>query len=146
MQLVDSHSHLDAAEFDLDRAEVVARAHAAGVIRQVVPAVDAAGWDKLRAVCARDRGLYPAYGLHPMYLDSHRDEHLPMLREWIEREQPVAVGECGLDHFVEGLDPQRQLHYFEGQLRLARDDRRVEDQRGRRRGLVGQRCDQRLIH
>lgn len=119
--LVDSHCHLDADAFDADRDAVIARARAAGVSRQVLPAVDAAGWPKLRGICARSPGLYPAYGLHPMYLAAHRDEHLAELRDWIERERPVAVGECGLDHFVEGLDPGAQLHFFEGQLRLARE-------------------------
>ena len=119
--LVDSHCHLDAAEFDADRDVVIARARAAGVERQVVPAVDAAGWPKLRAVCAAHAGLHPAYGLHPMYLASHRDEHLADLRDWLARERPVAVGECGLDHFVEGLDPVRQQAIFDAQLRLARE-------------------------
>ncbi len=119
MRLVDSHSHFDAAEFDADRAAAHARALAAGVDTQIVPAVDAAGWPKLKAVCAQLPGLHPAYGLHPMYLDAHRPEHLQELRDWIERERPVAVGECGLDYFVEELDPARQQHYFDGQLALA---------------------------
>ncbi len=119
--LVDSHAHLDAPEFDDDRDAVLARARAAGVSRQIVPAVNAAGWPKLRDLCARETGLLPAYGLHPMYLDDHRDADLSSLREWIERERPVAVGECGLDCFVEGLDPARQAFFFDGQLRLARD-------------------------
>lgn len=119
--LVDSHSHLDAPEFDPDRDAVLARARAAGVTRQIVPAVNATGWPKLRDLCAGEAGLLPAYGLHPMYLDDHRDTHLAELRTWIERERPVAVGECGLDFFVEGLDPARQALFFDGQLRLARD-------------------------
>ena len=119
--LVDSHSHFDAAEFDADRAAAHARATAAGITAQVVPAVDAAGWPNLKAVCAELPGLYPAYGLHPMYLDTHRPEHLTELRGWIERERPVAVGECGLDFFVEGLDAEAQQLYFDGQLRLARE-------------------------
>lgn len=119
--LIDSHCHLDAAEFDRDRAEVIARARAAGVRAQVLPAVSAASWPGLRDVCASAPGLYPAYGLHPMYLQEHRDEHLAQLRDWIERERPVAVGECGLDFFVEGLDPERQQIVFDSQLRLARD-------------------------
>jgi len=118
--LVDSHSHFDAPELDADREAALARARAAGVTRQVVPAVAAAGWPKLRDVCAQDVGLFPAYGLHPMYLEDHRPEHLDELRTWIEREQPVAVGECGLDFFVEGLDAQAQHGYFDGQLQLAR--------------------------
>ena len=121
MRLVDSHSHFDAAEFDADRAAAHARAVAAGVVVQIVPAVDAAGWPKLRQTCAGLPGLWPAYGLHPMYLDAHRPEHLPALRAWIERERPLAVGECGLDYFVEGLDAEAQLFYFDGQLRLARE-------------------------
>jgi len=119
--LVDSHCHLDAPEFDRDRDAVIARARAAGVARQVVPAVDAAGWPKLRDLCAAAPGLYPAYGLHPMYLAEHKPEHLRELRAWIERERPVAVGECGLDFFVEGLDPAQQETCFDGQLRLARE-------------------------
>ena len=121
MRLVDSHSHFDAAEFDADRAAVHARALAAGVTRQVVPAVDAAGWPKLEQVCSQFPGLFPAYGLHPMYLESHQPAHVRELRDWIERERPVAVGECGLDFFVEGLDAEAQRFYFEGQLQLARE-------------------------
>lgn len=119
--LIDSHSHLDATEFDPDRDAVIARARAAGVTRQVLPAVEAASWPKLREVCASGPGLFAAYGLHPMYLHAHRDEHLAELRDWIERERPVAVGECGLDYFVEGLERETQSHYFDGQLRLARE-------------------------
>ena len=104
--LVDSHSHFDAPEFDGDRDAALARARAAGVTRQVVPAVAASSWPKLREVCAQDAGLFAAYGLHPMYLSEHRPAHLEDLRTWIEREKPVAVGECGLDFFVEGLDAE----------------------------------------
>jgi TatD DNase family protein len=119
--LVDSHSHFDAPEFDADRPAVHARAVAAGVLAQVVPAVDAAGWPKLKAVCAGFPGLHPAYGLHPMYLAAHRPGQLSDLRRWIERERPVALGECGLDFFVEGLDAEAQQLYFDAQLRLARE-------------------------
>ena len=119
--LVDSHCHLDASEFDRDRSDVVARARGAGVRRQIVPAIHAAGWPKLRDICAAEAGLFPAYGLHPMYLSEHRPGHLDDLRDWIERERPVAIGECGLDFFVEGLDHDAQQGYFDGQLLIARD-------------------------
>lgn len=120
-RLYDSHCHLDAPEFDPDRDEVLARARAAGVGRQLVPAVDRAGWEKLRDICAADPGLRPAYGLHPMALDRHRPGHLDDLAEWLARERPAAVGECGLDYFIQDLDPVQQRSYFQGQLALARD-------------------------
>lgn len=117
----DSHCHLDAAEFDRDRAEVLHRARAAGVRGQVVPAVGAAGWEGLRRLCAGEPDLFPAYGLHPMYLAEHRPEHLDALPGWVERERAVAIGECGLDFFVAGLDPDAQRGYFRRQLEIARD-------------------------
>ena len=121
MPLIDSHCHLDAAQFDGDRDAVMRRAHAAGVAAQVLPAVTAASWPKLREVCTQWPGLYPAYGLHPMFLAEHRPAHLLQLREWIERERPHAIGECGLDFFVADLPPEQQRLYFNGQLELARD-------------------------
>ena len=121
MRLFDSHCHLDAPEFDGDRPEVLERARSAGVERQLIPAVDFAGWEKLRTICAGEPWLFAAYGLHPMYLDRHRQEHLDALPGWIERERPAAVGECGLDFFVEGLDPGEQRRYFRRQLEIARD-------------------------
>ncbi|MEN1972567.1 TatD family hydrolase [Luteimonas sp. MJ204] len=119
--LVDSHCHLDAGEFDRDRGEVVARARAAGVTTQVLPATHADEWPALREAAAADPGLHAAYGLHPTFLEHHREAHLPLLREWIERERPVAVGECGLDFYIEGLDAEAQSAFFEAQLRIARD-------------------------
>ena len=123
MRLYDSHSHLDAPEFDADREAVIARAEAAGVAQQLVPAVAFRTWPALKATCALRLGLKAAYGLHPMHVDEHRQEHLDALPGWIEREHPAAVGECGLDFFVEGLDPDDQRHYFVRQLEIARDFR-----------------------
>lgn len=119
MPLIDSHCHLDAPEFDADRMAVLEHARAAGIAAQVIPAVSAAGWPDLRALCAHEPDLFPAYGLHPMYLPGHRREHLDELQHWVKREQPVAVGEFGLDFFVESLDPAEQRHYFDAQLAIA---------------------------
>jgi TatD DNase family protein len=119
MMLVDSHCHLDVSEFDADRAGVLERARASGVAHQVVPAIHAAGWPRLRDLCAAEAGLHPAYGLHPVYLEMHSDSYLHALEDWLQREPAVAVGECGLDYYVEALDRERQQVLFDGQLALA---------------------------
>lgn len=119
MGLIDSHCHLDAPEFDLDRAAVLDEARAAGVHAQIIPAVSAASWPGLQALCAQHADLHPAYGLHPMFLPEHRRQHLDQLQGWVQREQPVAVGEFGLDFFIESLDPAEQQHYFNAQLAIA---------------------------
>lgn len=119
--LFDTHCHLDVEAFDTDRQAVLARARTAGVQWQLVPAIDRAGWSNLAAVCRDEGGLLPAYGLHPVYLDTHRSEDVEALAPWIEQNPAVAIGEIGLDHFLPELDPQLQRRYFEAQLRVARD-------------------------
>ena len=119
--LIDSHCHLDAPEFDADRDAVIARARAVGVVAQVIPAVDVSSWTRLAELCAGHEGLHAAYGLHPVYLAAHHEAQLDTLRLLLVGVRAVAVGECGLDFHVEGLDPQRQLFFFEEQLKIARD-------------------------
>ena len=120
LALIDSHNHFDDGSFDPDRDEAYQRARAAGVRAQVLAAVSARLWPKLKAVAARYPELYPSYGLHPAYLAEHHPEHLDELADWLARERPVAIGECGLDYYLPDLDPDVQADYFTGQLRLAR--------------------------
>jgi len=117
--LFDTHSHIDVDSFAADREAAISRAHAAGVTRQLVPAIEASTWPGLRQICAESAGLYPAYGLHPLLLEVHRPAHLRRLREWIERERPLAIGECGLDFADPALDPERQISLFSAQIELA---------------------------
>jgi TatD DNase family protein len=120
VELIDTHCHLDVAEFDPDRQAVLARARANGVTTIVVPGVMARGWDYLLRLCAGESGLYPALGLHPVYLDRHQAEDLAVLEALLAEHRPVAVGEIGLDYFVTGLDRERQQALFEAQLDMAR--------------------------
>lgn len=121
VELFDTHCHLDVTEFDQDRDEVLRRCRAHGVARILVPAVDAAGWDALLALCQRESGLYPALGMHPIYTARHRDEHLAALSERVAAARPVAIGEIGLDFYIKDPDRVRQQELFEAQLGVARD-------------------------
>ena len=117
--IVDTHAHLDDVAFDGDRADMRARASDAGVAAIIVPGIDAAGWPRIRELCTKHRGMFPAYGLHPLFLAAHRPAHLAELRAWCRKEAPVAVGEIGLDFHQGDLDPQAQRYYFSAQLELA---------------------------
>ncbi len=123
MSWIDTHCHLDAAEFDADRDAVVARARAAGVAMMVLPAVEVANFEAVRAL-AEAHGFAYALGIHPLYVPRAADDDLDRLAEAIERwrDDPrlVAVGEIGLDHFVPGLDRARQERFYQAQLKLAR--------------------------
>jgi len=118
---IDTHCHLDAAEFDVDRDAEYARAVAGGVGIQIVPSVSRDNFAAVAATCARYPGCLPAWGLHPMLLDVHRPEHLADLRAQIEAQRPVAVGEIGLDLFVKNLDYATQAFFYIEQLKIAKD-------------------------
>lgn len=123
MPWIDTHCHLDAAEFGGQADAVVCRARAAGVVQMVLPAVEVANFDTVR-VLAHTQDLAYALGIHPLYADRAEEGDVDRLSAGLEahREDPrlVAVGEIGLDHFVPDADRARQEHFYAAQLCLAR--------------------------
>jgi TatD DNase family protein len=121
---IDTHCHLDAREFDADRAAVVRRGLAAGVTRWVLPAVDAGNFERVRAL-AHAHGFVYALGIHPLAVGASPDDDIDRLRQALQRhgDDPrlVAVGEIGLDGFVPGQDQARAERFFHAQLKLARE-------------------------
>ena len=120
-QLIDTHCHLDAAEFDADRDDVHRRALDAGVAIQIVPSVTRDNFAAVEAACRRYPGCLPAWGMHPMYIHVHQESHLADLCARIESWRPVAIGEIGLDLFAPGLDYATQEHFYVEQLKIARE-------------------------
>lgn len=123
MQLIDTHTHLDFPDFDADRSELLARSRAAGVERLVVLGVYRDNWQRLWDLALAEDGIHAAFGLHPVYLEQHRTEDLDALHDWLQHlaghPKLCAVGEFGLDYFIDSLDRQRQQALFEAQLALA---------------------------
>lgn len=121
---IDTHCHLDAPEFEADRDAVVERARTALVHMLVLPGVEVAHFDRLRALAHRHGAAY-ALGIHPLYTDRAGEGDLDQLAQALQAHAAdprlVAVGEIGLDHFVPGLDRARQQAFYIAQLKLARD-------------------------
>ncbi|MBX8535629.1 TatD family hydrolase [Pseudomonas cichorii] len=123
--LIDTHTHLDFPDFDDDRQQVLDKCRTLGVERMVVLGVYQRNWQRLWDLTLEHPALYAAFGLHPVYIDEHRPEHLTELGDWLNRHkghpQLCAVGEIGLDYYVENPDRQNQQQVFEAQLQLAAD-------------------------
>ena len=125
--LIDTHCHLDAAEFDADRSAVVAAAGAAGVRAIIIPAVERANFESVRALAHAVPGGRYALGIHPLYVQRAQDSDLQHLRDAIEHamDDPrfVAIGEIGLDFFVKdiasGPARDKQERFYRAQLDLA---------------------------
>jgi TatD DNase family protein len=127
---IDTHCHLDAPEFGPDHAGAVvarARASALGVERCVIPAVAQPHFEGARQLAHRLGDAY-ALGIHPLFVPTAGEGDLAALDAALteHRSDPrlVAVGEIGLDFFVPALcEPamrQRQIHFYQAQLKLAR--------------------------
>ena len=124
---IDTHCHLDAAEFALDGPAVRARAAINNVAHCVLPAVEVGNFDAVRQLAHAGGDSY-ALGIHPLCVAQAQDTDLARLDAQLQqyRHDPrlVAVGEIGLDYFVPELTQsplrERQVYFFVEQLRLAR--------------------------
>ena len=125
---IDTHCHLDAAEFgappQADAVRLAARL--AGVRHCVIPAVEAANWDTVRLLAQRWGDSY-CLGIHPLYVPQATDADLQALQAQITQHQGdprlVAVGEIGLDFFVPALCTpalrEKQERFYCAQLQIA---------------------------
>lgn len=120
---IDTHCHLDAPEFGAEMPVLRARAAERGVAMCVIPAVAVSNFATVREL-AHVQGDAYALGIHPLCTGEAKDEDLEALDAELaaRRDDPrlVAVGEIGLDYFVEGLDGEKQERFFHTQLQLAR--------------------------
>lgn len=127
MPWIDTHCHLDAAEFALDRSEVRERARRAGVTHCVIPAVRTQDFEAVRRLAHAQHDVY-ALGIHPLFTPNADEHDLAQLdaalHQWRDDPRLVAVGEIGLDAFVPALTTPdawaHQLQMYRAQLRLAR--------------------------
>jgi TatD DNase family protein len=125
MNITDTHCHLDVTDFDSDRDSVLERCCAAGISRIIIPGIESKTWAKLLRLCNEHVGLYPALGLHPLFIGQHQQSDLDMLDTLLSTTAVVAVGEIGLDFYAKEADQnqhqEKQLMFFEAQLVLAKN-------------------------
>ena len=117
--IIDSHCHIDFDAFDIDRSQVIENASSVNIKKIIVPGVMKNTWQNIKSCCDEFPSLYPCYGLHPYFIDKHKPKHLNDLKYWIDKNKPVAVGECGLDFYLKDLNIDLQTSYFEQQLDIA---------------------------
>lgn len=128
--LIDTHCHLDSAEFDTDRSEVIDLSQKNGVQQIVIPAVMRDNFVTVRDLAHQFSGGYYALGIHPMYVRYATEDDLTVLEQMIQHalqtqdSRLVAIGEIGLDFFVpeikQGQAREQQELFYKEQLKLAR--------------------------
>lgn len=111
LEFFDTHCHFDFGEFDDDRDALWEECRRRGIRHLLIPGVQPDQWPRMQALCAQHPGIYYAAGLHPCWLDdnidnSKRDTQLSYLHQALrgQLDDPycIAVGECGLDQYIDG--------------------------------------------
>ena len=120
-ELVDSHCHLDFADFDGEVDAIIARAAEAGVRRMVTICTKLANEPQVRAIAEAYDGVFYAAGTHPM---SAAEEPLASVDHLIALSQHpkfVAIGETGLDYYYDKSDREAQKSLFRMHIDVARE-------------------------
>ncbi len=121
MALIDTHAHLDQDDFDADRADVIARAHAAGV--ETIVAIGTTGDSSAEVVrIAHDYpGVFAAVGIQPNYCSQVQPDDWDRIVQLSTEPRVVAIGETGLDRYQKFAPFELQQDYFDRHLRLAQE-------------------------
>ena len=112
--LIDTHAHLDYTDYDPDRAEVIARATAAGVTEIISIGTKIESSSRALELAENFPNIWATVGIHPSDVDNAPDDVIPQLRKLAQSSRVVAIGEIGLDyhHLPEGpekVEANKQL-------------------------------------
>ncbi|MCA1178648.1 MULTISPECIES: TatD family hydrolase [unclassified Pantoea] len=122
MRFIDTHCHFDFPPFVDDATESIARAAQSGVERIIVPSVDASRFALVSQLAQQHDALYAALGLHPINIAAHQDAHVDQLEQWLQTpdSKRVAIGEIGLDLYMQDAQFDKQTRLLDAQLKLAK--------------------------
>jgi len=119
----DTHCHFDFPPFSGQELESLALAERAGVRRIIVPTVTADRFARVVKLARDYPPLFAALGLHPLYIAQHQEADLEQLAGFLASrpQKLVAVGEIGLDLYMENPQFERQQRLLKAQLKLAKE-------------------------
>lgn len=118
----DTHCHFDFPPFAGDESASIALAAAAGVTKIIVPAVAAQYFQRVSDLAANYTALYAALGLHPIAIAEHAISDLELLEQYLQKKASklIAIGEIGLDLYMDSPQFDQQQLLLDAQLKLAR--------------------------
>ncbi|WP_394261660.1 TatD family hydrolase [Moraxella boevrei] len=133
LKLIDTHTHFDVPEFDIDRELQAELAFDNGVKHLILIGFLAKYFEQMVLCQTQMHGFiqahkpspiaHLAFGLHPFYITEHDENDLLLVEQFIKQYQSVAIGEIGLDTFTDEMKlPQnyaKQQDFFIKQLSIA---------------------------
>ena len=117
--LVDTHCHLNFAEFDQDRLQVVEKARESGLSRILIPGIDLPTCLSALELARQYPEVFAAVGIHPNIDMRQPEAALSEIKRLTSGDKVVAIGEIGLDYYRQSTPKGLQLSLFRAQLELA---------------------------
>lgn len=121
MQLFDTHTHLDAPQFDEDREEVISRALEAGVSKMINIGFNRDTIPTTMQLAEKYDYIYAAVGWHPQDAITMKDGDMEWIASLCAHPKVVAIGEIGLDYYWDTSPKDVQHEVFRKQIGLARE-------------------------
>jgi len=118
--LTDTHTHLNASQFDEDRDQVIERAREQGVSRMINIGFNRETIPTSLELTERYDFIYTAVGWHPTDAIDMKPDDLDWIEQLCSRDKVVAIGEIGLDYYWDTSPKEVQHRVFREQIRLAR--------------------------
>lgn len=121
MNFTDTHSHINAAEFEQELDLIVARSGENGVKRIIIPAVSSLDYKAMERIEQKYSGIYLAYGLHPTEIDNecNLSNEIEILKSKISEKRMVAIGESGLDKYWSKEFIDKQIESLRAHIELS---------------------------
>ncbi len=122
IRMIDTHAHLYAEEFDLDREAMLQRAKAAGVEKIILPNIDSTSLTRMLELEKEHQGYcHAAIGIHPTSIKTSYLEELRVVEEELKRRTYIAIGEIGTDLYWDATYLKEQQEAFARQLQWSVD-------------------------
>jgi TatD DNase family protein len=120
MNLIDTHCHIYASEFDADRIPMLTRAEHEGITKMLMPAIDSLTHEQMLTL----ENQFPEkcvsmMGLHPCSVSENYQEQLIIIEQYFQKKPFAAVGETGLDFYWDLTYKKQQYEAFQRQIELA---------------------------
>jgi len=120
MNLIDTHCHIYAAEFDADRDAMLARAQDEGIIKMLMPAIDSSTHHRMIELEMESPDRCQAMmALHPGSVKENYQEELQLVENWFTQRPFIGVGETGLDFYWDLTYVKQQYEVFQQQIEWA---------------------------
>ncbi|MBT5551327.1 MAG: YchF/TatD family DNA exonuclease [Nitrospina sp.] len=119
--IIDTHAHIDVADYDEDREAVIERARENGVQYMVNIGCDVESSYRSMELAEQHDFIYATAGIHPHDVKSINGDTYSHLRQLLLHPKVIALGEIGLDYFKNYSPQDEQRTHFRQQIQLARE-------------------------